>query len=68
MKLDQLFEKFFDLPHATLLTYAAIVLSVIGYLNDTLTLEQAFVASGVGTAGAGVLGVARNGSGRGVKK
>lgn len=68
MKIDQLIEKFFDLPHATLLTYVAIALSVIGYLNGTLTLEQAFVASGVGTAGAGVLGVARNGAGRGVKR
>lgn len=64
----QIFERFLDLPHATLLTYAAIVLSVIGYLQGTLTLEQAFVASGIGTAGAGVLGVARNGSGRGLKK
>jgi hypothetical protein len=61
-------EKVLDLPHATLLTYAAIVLALIGYLNGTLDLEQAFIASGIGTAGAGVLGHARNGAGRGVKK
>jgi hypothetical protein len=61
-------EKLMDLPHATLLAYAAIILSVIGYLQGSLTLEQAFITSGVGTAGAGGLGIARNGSGRGVKK
>lgn len=61
-------ERLMNLPHATLLAYAAIILAVIGYLQGTLTLDQAFVASGVGTAGAGVLGVARNGSGRGVKR
>lgn len=64
----KILEKILDLPHATLLAYVAIALSIIGYLNGTLTLEQAFVASGVGTAGAGALGIARNGSGRGLKR
>jgi hypothetical protein len=66
--MNAIVTKILDLPHATLLTYAAIALSLIGYLNGTLTLEQAFITSGVGTAGAGALGIARNGSGRGVKK
>lgn len=64
----KILEKLMDLPHATLLAYAAIILSVIGYLQGSLTLEQAFITSGVGTAGASGLGIARNGSGRGIKR
>lgn len=60
--------KLLDLPHATLLTYVGIVCAVLGYLNGDLTLLQAFAAAGVTGIGAGQLGVARNGSGRGIKK
>lgn len=63
-----LLEKFMDLPHATLLTYVAIIAAVVGYISGDLTLFQAMAAAGVGGVGAGQLGIARNGSGRGVKK
>lgn len=57
-----------DIPIATIQAVAGIVLAVIAYLNNDLTIYQAFVAVGANTAGAGVLGHARNGAGRGVKR
>lgn len=66
--MNAIFEKILDLPHATLLSYIGIVVAVVGYLNGTLTLEAAFALASGGTAAAGLLGHARNGAGRGVKK
>jgi hypothetical protein len=57
-----------DIPVATLQTLAGIVLAIIAYISKDLTIFQAFAAVGINTAGAGVVGVARNGSGRGVKR
>lgn len=55
-------------PIATLQAIAGIVLAVIAYLNNDLTIFQAFIAVGANTAGAGALGHARNGAGRGIKQ
>lgn len=62
-----LLEKFWNLPRATIIADVVIVLVVIAYLQGTISFEEAILALGAGTAGAGVLGHARNGSGRGVK-
>ena len=57
-----------DLPMATLISIAAIVLVVIGYINDDIGLQDALLALGGLIGGAGVLGVARNQAGRGVRR
>lgn len=54
-------------PVATLQTIAGIVLAIVAYISKDIGIFEAFVAVGANTAGAGVLGQARNGAGRGVK-
>jgi hypothetical protein len=61
-------EKLMDLPHATIIADIVIVLVIVAYLQGTISFEEAILALGAGTAGAGVLGHARNGAGRGVKQ
>lgn len=56
-----------NVPVATLQTIAGIVLAVIAYVSKDISIFQAFVAVGANTAGAGLVGHARNGAGRGVK-
>jgi hypothetical protein len=65
--LNNLLEKFWDLPRATIIADVVIVLVVVAYFKGTVSFEEAVIALGAGTAGAGVLGHARNGAGRGVK-
>lgn len=61
-------EKLIDkLPLATILSLSAVVIAFVGYLNGDLTVFQALSAAGISSAGAGVLGHARNGAGRGTK-
>lgn len=55
------------LPLATIQAVVGYVVVLIAYLNGDLDVEAALVALGANTAGAGVLGHARNGAGRGVK-
>lgn len=57
-----------DVPLATFLSVAVLVVVVIGYLSNDLTLEETLLYFGVGTAGAGAIGHARNGAGRGMRK
>lgn len=57
-----------DLPIATLISIVAVVVVVIGYIRNDLTIEEALVALGAATGGAGVLGVARAQSGKGVRR
>lgn len=57
-----------DLPLATLISLAGIVGAVIALINGSLDYEQFMLAIGATTAGAGVLGHARNGAGRGLRK
>jgi len=56
-----------NVPVATLQTVAGIVLAIIAYVSKDISIFQAFVAVGANTAGAGLIGHARNGAGRGVK-
>lgn len=57
-----------NLPIATILSLVAVVVVVIGYIRNDLTIEEALVALGAATGGAGVLGVARAQSGKGVRR
>lgn len=57
-----------DLPLATLTAIGGGVVALVGYLNGDLTVFQALAAWGVTSAGGGVVGHARNGAGRGVRK
>jgi hypothetical protein len=66
--VKELLEKLMDLPHATIIADVIVVLAVVAYLKGTVTFEEAVLAVSAGTAGAGVLGHARNGAGRGVKR
>lgn len=56
------------LPAATLTHLGGIVIALIAYLNGDLTVFQALAAVGIVGVGAGQLGTARNGAGRGVAK
>lgn len=55
------------IPMATVISLASIIIVIIGYISNDLTVEQALVAIGASLGGAGALGFARNGSGRGMR-
>lgn len=57
-----------DLPLATLIAVAAIVGGIIALIGGDITFEQFLVGIGATTAGAGVLGEARNRAGKGVRR
>ncbi len=57
-----------DLPIATLIAIAAIVGGIIALAGGDITFEQFLVGIGATTAGAGVLGEARNRAGKGVRR
>lgn len=57
-----------DLPIATLISIAAIVVVVIAYIRGDLSIDEALVSLGATTGGAGLLGVARAQSGKGVRR
>lgn len=55
-----------NLPFASISYVAGVVLAIIGYLSNDLTVFQAFAAVGI-TGGAGFgIGYVRNQSGRGI--
>lgn len=56
-----------NLPVASIVFVVGTILAVIAYLTGDLSIEEAFEAIGYAGVGAGVVGVARNGAGRGVK-
>lgn len=56
-----------NVPLASVLTVGAAILATIAYLNGDLTVFEALGAFGITTVGAGQVGQARNGAGRGVK-
>jgi hypothetical protein len=56
-----------NVPLATVLSIIGSALATIAYFNGDLTIFEALAAWGVVNVGAGQLGVARNGSGRGTK-
>lgn len=55
------------IPVATYQFLAGLIIAIIAYVSKDLTVLQAFAAVGANTLGAGALGIARNGAGRGVK-
>lgn len=57
-----------NLPLGTLISLASIVIVVIACIRNDLTIEQGLVALGATNAGAGVIGIARNGAGKGLRK
>lgn len=56
-----------DIPMASLISVASIVIIVIAYISNDLSVGDALLALGASLGGAGVLGHARNGAGRGVR-
>ncbi len=56
-----------DLPLATLVSLASIVIVVIAYLTDDLNIQDALVALGAVLGGTGVVGLARAQSGKGTR-
>lgn len=57
-----------DLPLASVIAIAAIVGGVIALIDGSIDFEQFLVGIGATTAGAGVLGEARNRAGKGVRR
>jgi hypothetical protein len=57
-----------NLPLASLLTVAAIVGGVIALIQGEVSFEEFLISLGAFTGGAGLLGVARAQSGKGVRR
>lgn len=57
-----------DLPLASVIAIAAIVGGIIALIDGSIDFEQFLVGIGATTAGAGVLGEARNRAGKGVRR
>jgi hypothetical protein len=57
-----------EVPMATLTTIAGIICIVVSLITGALTIDQALLALGGVAGGSGVLGLARNGAGRGLHK
>jgi hypothetical protein len=57
-----------NLPLATITHVGGGAVALIAYLNGDLSVFQALAVFGIVGVGAGQLGVARNGAGRGLKK
>ena len=55
------------LPMATLISVASIVIIVIAYISDDLSIQDALIALGASVGGSGVLGIARAQSGKGIR-
>lgn len=55
------------LPVATIVFLTGTVLIVIAYISNDITINDALKDLGYVGVGSGVVGVARNGAGRGVK-
>jgi len=64
--MDPVLDAINKTPMATIITLAGIVCIVISLVSGALTIDQALVALGAIAGGSGVLGVARNGAGRGL--
>ncbi len=56
-----------DLPLATLVSIASIVIVVIAYVSNELNVQDALVALGAVLGGTGVVGLARAQSGKGTR-
>ncbi len=56
-----------NLPLATIIAVAGIIGAIIALINNSITFEQFMVSIGAVSGGAGVVGVARAQSGKGVR-
>ncbi len=57
-----------NLPLATIITVVGLVGAVIALINKSIDFEQFMVSIGALSGGAGVVGIARAQSGKGVRK
>ncbi len=57
-----------NVPLATVITVAAIIGAIIALINNSITFEQFMVSIGAATGGAGVVGIARAQSGKGIRR
>lgn len=57
-----------NIPLASVIAIAAIVGGIIALIDGSIDFEQFLVGIGATTAGAGVLGEARNRAGKGVRR
>jgi hypothetical protein len=57
-----------DIPLATVITLVGILGAVIALIAGSIDFEEFMLAIGATTGGAGVLGLARNGAGTGLRK
>lgn len=57
-----------DLPVATITFLAGVVLTVIAYVSNDVSFQDALVALGALGGGTGALGIARAQSGKGVRR
>ncbi len=56
-----------NLPLATIITVVGLVGAVIALINKSIDFEQFMISIGALSGGAGVVGIARAQSGKGVK-
>ncbi len=57
-----------QLPLATIITVVGLVGAVIALINKSIDFEQFMISIGALSGGAGVVGIARAQSGKGVRK
>jgi len=57
-----------DIPMATVIAIAGIIGSIIALIAGDIDFDNFMLAIGATTAGAGVLGVARNQAGKGLRQ
>jgi len=57
-----------NLPLASIIAIVSIALAVVAYLNGDLSIQDAFLAVGAVNGGAGILGIARAQSGKGLAR
>ncbi len=56
-----------DIPLASVIAVAAVIGGLIALIAGDISFEEFLVGIGATTAGAGILGQARNGAGHGVR-
>ncbi len=57
-----------NLPLGTIITLAGIVGGIIALANGSIDFQEFLLAIGVNSAGAGLIGQARNAAGKGIRK
>ncbi len=57
-----------NLPMASIITIAGIIGAVVALINNSIDFEQFMISIGALSGGAGIVGVARAQSGKGIRK